>query len=383
MWKIPPCSGAGRSARPSGCSVDVGAEAAELGGQRGQPVGLVAADVGDAAQVATGRRPARTARRPPGSARRRRAGRRRCRAAGRGPRTFRPSSSSVTVQPIAWRISRSASPAWVVAAGQSRTTTRPPVTAASARNGAAFDRSGSMRWSTGGDGPGATRPPVRLGVVDLDAVLAQHRDGHVDVGQRGHRLAVVPDVDPVRRSARRPAAARRRTARTRTRRSRRVPPRTEPVPSDLERQGARPSSTTSMPRLRRAASTSPIGRVRMCGSPSKATGAGREPGDRRHEPHHGAGQSAVDVRRRGRTVQGSPVQSGRRGVDERRRGRQGARPSAGCRATAGRGVRRRGRRRARRAAAPGWSATCCPGSRDVGVDRPRRPRCCPVLAQLR
>ena len=30
---------------------DVGAEAAELGGQRGEPVGLVAADVGDAAQV--------------------------------------------------------------------------------------------------------------------------------------------------------------------------------------------------------------------------------------------------------------------------------------------------------------------------------------------
>ena len=33
----------------------VGAEAAELGGQRGQPVGLVAADVRDAAQVARAR----------------------------------------------------------------------------------------------------------------------------------------------------------------------------------------------------------------------------------------------------------------------------------------------------------------------------------------
>ena len=43
-----------------------------------------------------------------------------------------------------------------VAAGQSRTETRPPVIAASARNGAALERSGSMTWSTGFTVPGST-----------------------------------------------------------------------------------------------------------------------------------------------------------------------------------------------------------------------------------
>ena len=171
-------------------------------------------------------------------------------------------------------MSRSASPAWVVAPASRARSTRPPVTAASARNGAALDRSGSMRWSTGFTDAGRDRPAVGLGVVDLDAVLAQHRDGHVDVGQRGHRLAVVADVDARRRSARRPAAAPRRTARTPRRRSRRVPPRTEPVPRTLERQRA---AAAVLDRRRRGRagrpSTSPIGRVRMCGSPSKATGA--------------------------------------------------------------------------------------------------------------
>ena len=81
-------------------------------------------------------------------------------------------------------MSRSASPAWVVARGQSRTVTEPPETAASARNGAALERSGSMTWSTALTGPGATRQRFASGVVDLDAVLAQHRDGHVDVGER-------------------------------------------------------------------------------------------------------------------------------------------------------------------------------------------------------
>ena len=60
------------------------------------------------------------------------------------------------MQPSWSSTSRSASPAWVVAAGQSRTVTVPPVTAASPRNGAALERSGSMTWSTGLTIPGAT-----------------------------------------------------------------------------------------------------------------------------------------------------------------------------------------------------------------------------------
>ena len=54
-----------------------------------------------------------------------------------------------------------------------------------------------MTWSTGFTTPGATAHRFGVAVVDLDAVLAQHRDGHVDVGERGHRLAVVAYVDPV------------------------------------------------------------------------------------------------------------------------------------------------------------------------------------------
>ena len=65
-------------------------------------------------------------------------------------------STMATSQPIRARISRSASPACVVLVGQSRTVTVPPLSAASARNGAALERSGSIRWSTARTGPGAT-----------------------------------------------------------------------------------------------------------------------------------------------------------------------------------------------------------------------------------
>ena len=85
-------------------------------------------------------------------------------------------------------------PGWSRAASRG-TVTAPPVTTAAARNGAALDRSGSI-VDVDGARSGRGRPPSgRLGVVDLDAALAQHRDRHVDVGQRGHRLAVVADVD--------------------------------------------------------------------------------------------------------------------------------------------------------------------------------------------
>ena len=65
-----------------------------------------------------------------------------------GPVTVSP--SLVVARPAApnrgsrWR---SASPAWVVRSGQPGTVTRPPVTTAAARNGAALDRSGSMASS--------------------------------------------------------------------------------------------------------------------------------------------------------------------------------------------------------------------------------------------
>jgi hypothetical protein len=72
------------------------------------------------------------------------------------PVTARPPSTNATVHPIRVRMSRSASPAWVVRSGQSRTVTVPPETAASARNGAALERSGSIARSTAWTGPGRT-----------------------------------------------------------------------------------------------------------------------------------------------------------------------------------------------------------------------------------
>ena len=83
----------------------------------------------------------------------------------------------------------------MVAAGQSRTVDR-----AAGHRGQRQERRGvgQVRLDEVVDrlhDAGRDRPAVRLGVVDLDAVLAQHRHGHVDVGERGHRLAVVADVD--------------------------------------------------------------------------------------------------------------------------------------------------------------------------------------------
>ena len=74
------------------------------------------------------------------------------------PVTVSPSASSRTSAPMRARRSRSASPAWVVATGQSGTVTRPPVTRAAARKGAALERSGSMWRSSAGSVVGVDVP---------------------------------------------------------------------------------------------------------------------------------------------------------------------------------------------------------------------------------
>src|SRR6476469_6994453 len=73
------------------------------------------------------------------------------------PVTVRPSRASDTSAPIASRMSRIASPACVVCCGHPGTVTRPPVTSAAARNGAALDRSGSTCPSTALISEGSTR----------------------------------------------------------------------------------------------------------------------------------------------------------------------------------------------------------------------------------
>ena len=188
--------------------VDVAAEPLQLGGQRGQPVGLVARGCGRCRAGGWCRRPARRRRRPPGSARWPRRRSRSTPWSWSVPRTVRPRSSKLASAPNAVRTSRIASPGWSVDPGQCGTVTAPPVMAAAARNGAALDRSGSIVTSRGGDRPGRDHPAVGLGVVDPDVPLAEHGHGHLDVRPGGERRAGVAQVERRRAAGRRPAAGR-------------------------------------------------------------------------------------------------------------------------------------------------------------------------------
>ena len=184
------------SASPSAVSSTSPPSAVDLGGQRGQPVGLVAADVRDAAQPRRAGRPARPARRRSGSARRRRAGRRRAGELRPVPVTVRPSRRGSTVRPAARADRAGWSPACVVCGGQPATVTCPPVTRAAARNGAALDRSGST--ASPGRRPARARParcPARRRRPSTPRV-AQHLHGHLDVRREGTGGAVVADVTP-------------------------------------------------------------------------------------------------------------------------------------------------------------------------------------------
>ena len=102
----PAVQGRGRDAQAVLGLGHLRAEAVELGGERGEPVGLVAADVGDAADPrgGVGERGERGDDRA--SARRRRAGRCRCRRSSPLPVTVSPSRSRPTSAPIVSRISR-------------------------------------------------------------------------------------------------------------------------------------------------------------------------------------------------------------------------------------------------------------------------------------
>ena len=73
------------------------------------------------------------------------------------PSTVRPSTCRVQVAPIRISRSRRLSPACVVVRGHPGTVTRPPVTRAAARKGAAFERSGSTTTYSPRMGPAATR----------------------------------------------------------------------------------------------------------------------------------------------------------------------------------------------------------------------------------
>jgi hypothetical protein len=130
----------------------VAAQPVDLGDERGQPVGLVTAQVGDAPASAASAAIVGVS--SPTS----------CRSASIPvisplPLTTRSAvwPARPTVAPMSASRPRRASPAWVVSSGQPGTVTVPPVTRAAARKGAALDRSGSTTQSRPAIGPGSTR----------------------------------------------------------------------------------------------------------------------------------------------------------------------------------------------------------------------------------
>ena len=167
---------------------------------------------------------------------------------------------------------------------------------------------GLDRGVPGGDRAGSNAPAVGLGVVDVDAVATQQRDGHLDVRHGRHRLAVVQHVHAlVVGSAR--EQQRRDELRGRRRVDHDLPARHVAVAPDDERQGApavvvdRHAETAQ--RGEQVADRT-LAHVRVAVEGHRPGGQRR---DRRHEPQHRAGQSAVDRPRRGRTAPDVTAQS--------------------------------------------------------------------------
>ena len=144
---------------------DGAAERVDLGGQRGEPVGLVAAQVADAGDSARavgegGERDERRGELAAVAEVEVDAADAVAAAAG-PPSTVSASPSRLTVAPKWGSSSASSAPTCVVDSGQPSIVTVPPATSAAARNGAAFDRSGSMSTSRAAIGPGGRRSSVR------------------------------------------------------------------------------------------------------------------------------------------------------------------------------------------------------------------------------
>ena len=227
------------------------------------------------------------------------------------------------------------SPAWVVCSGQSRTVTEPPVVAASPRNAAALDRSGSIVWSTARIGPGATRQRSGSESSTSTPWLTEHRDRHLDVRTRRHGLAVVQEVEPLVETRPGEQEGRHELAR---------PGRVEddaPAPHvtgavDGEREGVALDRDPERPQ---GGEHLADGSRPHVGVTVERHGSVGESGHRRHEPGDGAGEPAVDPAAADQAPGiDAPVVSV--GVERERPARSGRRPSAGCRASGGRGVRR-------------------------------------------
>src|SRR4051794_29126280 len=187
------------------------------------------------------------------------------------PRTVSPSSPSSASPPISVTISRSASPACVVRRGQPGTVTLPPVTSPTARNGAAFERSGSTSTSTARTSDGGTHQ--RFGAESSTSTPCSRSCSTVMsmCGSDGTGLPSCRTSTPSSYLAPASSSAEMNWLEAEASMITR-PPRTRPRPSTLNGSTPRPSSSTTTPSPRRPRSTSCMGRDRACGSPSKSTG---------------------------------------------------------------------------------------------------------------
>ena len=328
------------------------AQGVDLGGQRGDPVGLVAAHVGDAAQPG----------RPVGERGQR--GHHRGQLADLGQvdvdavQPGRPAhghARGVEVHLAAHR-AQQVEDGRAGLGGVLRPAGDGHRAAGDDRGGQERRRAGQVRLdvqSPARIGPGATRHPS--GSASSTCTPASRSMCTViRCAARGHRRPGVRAPRRPGRSAPRTAAGRRRTARSRTRRAR--PRRRAARRARAARTAARRPST-SAPSARSASSSGPIGRSRARGSPSNLTGpsASAATGGTNRITVPASPQSTSASPRSPScppTVQ--PLAVGRRPA---RPARAARRPSARCPGWAARRARRPARRTARPAPAPGWSST--------------------------
>src|SRR3954451_21214120 len=185
------------------------------------------------------------------------------------PVTCSPSAVRATSAPISASSRSSWAPGWVVTTGQSRTVTRPPVTSAAARKGAALERSGSTTTSRAATGPGATRQPRSVALTStpcarrvVTVMSTCGIEGTPPVSERSrpssNRAPDSSTPEPIcEASLASPTTA---------------PPRTRPVPCTVKGALPRPPSSTSTPRSRRAPRRPALGRSRSRGAPSSRIG---------------------------------------------------------------------------------------------------------------
>ena len=285
----PPCSGRGRISRPSSVSRTSPPSAVISVAQRGQPVGLVVAQVGDAAQPGRARRPARRRRRAPASARRRRRGR------GRRPRPG-PAGDR---QPVGVVLDRRAEPAQqaaqrVAGLGGAHRPVRDG-DPATGDHGRGQERRGvgevrlDLQPCRACSGPGSTRQ-VWSSTCSTIAPAARSISTVISMcAPDGSRPPLVAHLDARRRSA--GAASSRALTNCDDGEASRVtlPPSSQPRPCTVS--GSRSEvAVTSAPRARRART---IGAER----PRRATAGRRRTGRRRRPARPPAAGSASPSRR--------------------------------------------------------------------------------------